>query len=78
MSKGLNSKIKDVLSNALIKNEEKKKKASQEKSDTATKKEAEEKEKAVVPNEEACKTLQEMGFSLEISKAALVKVKNDV
>ena len=30
------------------------------------------------PNAEACKTLQEMGFSEEVSKAALVKVKNDI
>ena len=30
------------------------------------------------PNTEACRTLQEMGFSEEVSRAALVKVKNDI
>lgn len=30
------------------------------------------------PNAEACKTLQEMGFSEEVSRAALIKVKNDI
>ena len=57
------------------KKEEKAKKEVPEKKATKAEEPA---ETPAEPNAEACKTLQEMGFSEEVSKAALVKVKNDI